>query len=142
MKEALLNFKPVRKAIDNIVGFDVYLLDRRVRVEGFTPVRISLDLSPRKTIIKSLYAYDCAICENEDLHRIVRNDSFGACQPRLSDIHLDRLDLNFEVPAMSKDACGKLSFRFWIRPPKGVDDVICFLQTDHVIPLVPATLVL
>lgn len=140
MMGAFLDFKPVRKAIDDAVCFGVELLNTRVNVEGFTPAKISFELTPRKTFIKSFYAFDCAICENELMPYNVRKDSFAACQPKLTDVHYQRLDLNFEVPALSRDALSELSFLFWIRPPKGAKDVFCILRTDHVIPVMPAIL--
>ena len=131
----------ISRAFDNAIRVSVTRAMPGIEVDGFVEIEVTFRFSPRQTRIKYIYAKDCAVCESEEA-RIGHGGVTLQSRPRLSDIHLQRLDLNYVVPAMNKAASGKLSFKFWIRPPKDAAEVEFFAWTDHIIPPPPIVLLL
>ncbi len=130
----------IRKAFDDAIRFSVFR-PYSGDVDGFVLVEITFRFSQKQTRIKCVYAKDCAFCKSESAPEL-RSDSSLGCRPQTSDICLQRFDLGYVVPAMDVAAGGKMSFRFWVRPPKGAKEIEFVVWTDHIIPPPPYTLVL
>lgn len=130
---AFLNLGPVQKAIENAPK--LYLEPLRVEVDGFLLVKVKIGLPTKKTRVKSLYALDCAICESVDGGLNTRSGAYGDLWPRSNDVHLERIDLNLDLPAMPYGAQSELSFLLWVRPPKDAEEIFFVLLSDQTCPV-------
>jgi len=132
---AFLNFGPVQRAIENAPKLQVEPL--RAEVDGFLLVKVKIGLPTKKTHIKSLYALDCAICESAEGGLNMRKRVYRTSWPRSNDIHLERIDLNLDLPAMPHGTQSELSFLLWVRPPKGAEEIFFTLLSDQTCPVTP-----